>query len=95
MLALVTGCCQNPIKSVTIHNVTSITVKSFSKALTKHNTEHGFSVTRIHPLNILILVLLCHRQICQVKPDNDAPSDAKDKRFTISDGECRLNLHGA
>ena len=65
ILALVTGCCQYPIKPVTIHSVTSITVTSFSKAFTKHNTEHGFSVTRIYPLNRLILVLLCHRQILQ------------------------------
>ena len=65
ILALVTECCQNPIKPVTIHNVTSITVKYFSKAFTKHNNEHGFSVTRIYPLNKLILVLLCHRQILQ------------------------------
>jgi hypothetical protein len=65
ILALVTGCCQNPIKHVTTHSVTSITAKSFSKTFTKHNIEHGFSVTRIHPLNRSILVLICHRQILQ------------------------------
>jgi len=63
--ALVTGRCQNQIKPVTIHNVTRITWKSFSKAFTRHNMEHWFSVTRIYPLNRLILVLLYHRQILQ------------------------------
>jgi len=65
ILALVAGLCQNPIKPVTIHTVTSSAAKSFSKAFTKHNTEHGLSVTRIYALNRLNLVLLLHRQILQ------------------------------
>lgn len=41
ILALVTGCCQNPRKPVTIHNVASITVKSISKPCTNTTLKTG------------------------------------------------------
>jgi hypothetical protein len=41
----------NPGKLLTIYNAASIIGKAFGKAFTKCNTEKGFNVTRIHPLN--------------------------------------------
>jgi hypothetical protein len=46
----------NPGKHVTIYGVAGIIGKSFSKPFSKHNTEMGFHVTRIYPLNANILV---------------------------------------
>jgi hypothetical protein len=41
----------NPSKPVTIYSAAGIIGKYFSKAFAKHNTEKGFCVTGIYPLN--------------------------------------------
>ena len=75
----------NPSKTVTIYIVAGFIEKCFDKAFTKLNTEKGFHVTEVYPLNVNIFCddeslssCAIDRTYSKVKEPASSPSSSKD-----------------